>query len=219
MSHQVMREPVHDAVLREPLLRRIQDVRKSGGTYQQQVAVRKAQGSLIASQRLYYGGFNALDGSFVLGALTRQNREAARGILGIQDATDTPDFDANDPLNRQRVESWRRDIQRILAQRPVAEWVGRFLAAGVPASIVQVPEEMADDPQVIANGMMTELVHEVTGTQQVVSPLVAMSKTPTAARIPAPVLGAHSREILIELGWSEGEVDELVAAHVVSHSE
>jgi crotonobetainyl-CoA:carnitine CoA-transferase CaiB-like acyl-CoA transferase len=114
------------------------------------------------------------------------------------------------------LEAWRRDIQNILLQRTAAEWVGLFLKAGVPASVVNFPEEMADDPQVAAMGMMSDIEHPITGPQRVVSPIVRMSASPTAASGPAPVLGGHTRQILTEAGLTEGEIDALVEARVVS---
>jgi crotonobetainyl-CoA:carnitine CoA-transferase CaiB-like acyl-CoA transferase len=89
------------------------------------------------------------------------------------------------------------------------------MAAGVPASVVQFAEEMADDPQVEAAGMMAELVHEVTGPQRVVGPIVRMSGSAAAAVRAAPVLGAHSREVLLEAGFAPGEVEALAAAGVI----
>ena len=59
----------------------------------------------------------------MLGALTQQNRDTLRAILGMEDDTDSPDFDAADPVNRARIEEWRRDIQEHLLRRTAAEWV------------------------------------------------------------------------------------------------
>jgi formyl-CoA transferase len=216
LSMSVMREPVHDATLRDPLLAELQAARASGARYDELVAVRKAQGPRFASHRLFYGGYHTREGALVLGALTRQNRDAMRQILGIADATDDPDFDAGDPASRARVEAWRQAIQERLLERTAAEWVERFLAAGVPASVVNFAEEMADDTQVEAMGMIAELEHPVTGPQRVVGPLVRMSATPTAAQGPAPVLGGHTRESLAAAGVCETEIEALIDARVVS---
>ena len=216
LSHQVMREPVHDVTIRDPLVASLAEKRREGGRYDELVAVRKARGPRFASHRLYYGGYHTREGAIVLGALTQQNRDAIRGILGMEDDTDSPDFDAADPSNRARMAEWRQAIQGRLRERPASEWVATFLEAGVPASVVNFAEEMADDPQVKAMGMMTELVHAVTGPQRVVGPIVRMSATPTAATRPAPTLGGHTSEILTESGLSAAEIERLMAAGVVS---
>ena len=214
LSHQVMREPVHDATIRDPLLAELQAKRAAGATYDEIATIRKAQGPRFASHRLYYGGYHTREGALVLGALTQQNRDAIRSILDMTDDTDDPGFNAADPVSRARIEEYRAEIQAKLKQRTAAEWVEVFLAAGVPASVVNFAEEMADDPQVEAAGMMADLVHPVTGPQRVVGPVVRMSATVTAAARPAPSLGADTREVLGECGLREDEIDGLLVLGV-----
>jgi len=216
LASHVMREPVHDATARDPLLEQLREKRAAGARYDEIVAVRKAQGPRFASHRLYYGGYHTREGALVLGALTPQNRTAARVILGIEDDTDHPGFDAADPENRARLEEWRRAIQERLLQHTAAEWAAIFLDAGVPASVVNFAEEMADDPQVQAMGMITDLTHPITGPQRVVGPLVRMSATPTSAAAPAPPLGSHTHQILADAGLSADEITALRTAGVVS---
>jgi crotonobetainyl-CoA:carnitine CoA-transferase CaiB-like acyl-CoA transferase len=48
-----------------------------------------------------------------------------------------------------------------------------------------------------------------------VAPLVRMSGTPTAVHAPAPTLAQHTREILLECGLSDDEIDALAASGVV----
>ncbi len=218
LSHQVMREPVHDATIRDPLLAELQTRRAAGARYDEIAALRKAQGPRFASHRLFYGGYHTSEGALILGALTRQNRDAVRRLLDLRDETDSPDFDAVEPANRERIEQWRREIQSLLLTRSAAEWVRIFVEAGVPASVVNFAEEMADDPQVQAMGMMAGLTHPITGPQQVVGPLVRMSATPTAASGPAPVLGSDTVEILTDAGFSADEIRQLLEAGVVSKS-
>jgi formyl-CoA transferase len=215
-SNQVMREPVHDATLREPLLAELRAKRAAGARYDELATLRKAQGPRFASHRLYYGGYHTAEGALVLGALTLQNRNAIRAILGMTDDTDGPEFDAAAPGNRQRIEEWRLEIQERLLTKKAAEWVEMFLAAGVPASTVNFAEEMADDPHVVATGIMTDLVHPITGPQRVVGPSLRMSGTPTAASRPAPPLGGDTRAVLLECGLAEEEIDRLVAAGVIT---
>jgi formyl-CoA transferase len=215
LSHQVMREPVHDATLRDPLLAELQDRRASGARYDEIAALRKGQAPRFASHRLYYGGYHTAEGALVLGALTQNNRDAIRHILAMDDTTDAPGFNAADPENRVRIEAWREEIQRRLLARPAAAWVDEFLAAGVPASVVNFPEEMADDAHVRAAGMIAELEHEVTGPQRVVAPIVHMSATPTRASFAAPPLGRHSARILAEAGFTATEIAALFAEGVV----
>lgn len=215
MSDRVMREPLHDSVGRDPLIAEIHAKQDSGAPYDEIAAIRKAQGPRFASHRLYYGGYHTKKGALVLGAITHRTRNTIRGILDIHDPTDSPEFNAADEESRADIERWREQIQERLMAKEAPEWVALFLDAGVPASVVNQPEDMADDPQVLAAGMVTPMEHPVTGPQIVVSPLVAMSATPTVAQRPSPPLGAHSREVLLECGLEEDEVAALVEGGVV----
>src|SRR5690606_31243888 len=144
----------------------------------------------------YYRGYQAKDGSVILGALTPQNRAAIRSVLGITDEhSDDAGFDARDPENIRRTNEWKDWISEQMLTRSVAEWVEAFEAAGVPVAGMNFPEEMADDEQANADGMIWQLEHTVTGPQRVVGPAVTMSATPTGSRRPAPALGEHTREV------------------------
>lgn len=80
---------------------------------------------------------------------------------------------------------------------------------------MRVPEDLADDPQVLADGMITHLEHAVTGPQRVVSPIVKMSKTPPATPRAAPALGEHSIEVMRDFGVDAATINELCRDGVV----
>ncbi len=212
----VMREPASDAVLRDPLMEEVAAIRARAGSYGEILEARKGRAALRAAFRLYYGAYRAQDGAVVLGALTKANRDAMRRVLGGEDeASDEDAYDAFDPLSLEEAERWKQRYRALFRTRTVGEWVALFDAAHVPVAPVQLPEELADDPQVVADGVMAELHHAVTGPQRVVGPAVTLTRTPTAARRAAPALGEHSVEVLCESGMEPVEIAELVAAGVV----
>ena len=95
------------------------------------------------------------------------------------------------------------------------EWETAFEAAGVPVSPLNLPEELADDRQVQALGIMVELEHELTGPQRVVGPVVELSETPTSVQGPAPTLGRHTDEVLMDAGLDTQSIAELRGTGVV----
>jgi crotonobetainyl-CoA:carnitine CoA-transferase CaiB-like acyl-CoA transferase len=213
----VMRQPATDAVLRDPLMEEIRALRFSGGAYGEILEARRRRAALRTSFRLYYGAYRAKDGAVVLGALTKANRDAMRRVLGgDSERSDDPDYNPLDEGNQGLAEEWKARYRALFRTRTVAEWVAAFDAAGAPVAAVNVPEEMADDPQVLADGMIWELDHSVTGPQRVVGPALKMSRTPAAAHRASPGLGEHSREVLVEAGFAPSEVDDLVRAGVVA---
>jgi crotonobetainyl-CoA:carnitine CoA-transferase CaiB-like acyl-CoA transferase len=50
-------------------------------------------------------------------------------------------------------------------------------------------------------------------------PPLHFSKTPTAVKRPAPLLGEHTREVLREIGYQDAEIDRFVTEGVVEKSQ
>jgi len=214
-SQLVNREPVEDATMRDPFVDEIRQLREAGASHKELLARRAEHLKGRVTHRLYSGGYNTAQGAIVLGALTRENRDALRNALGVSDFTDQPDFDINAPGAWERVQELRSQIQARLMTRPAGEWAAILAGLGAPASEVNFPEEMSEHQLVKEAGVMAELEHEITGSQQVVGPLVRMSRTPTAATKAAPPLGHHNREVLSECGLSDTEVTQLIESGVV----
>ena len=206
----VMREPVTDATIRDPMMGEIAAARAAGRAYEDILEIRGRARLARWAFRTYYGGFHTSDGMVVLGALTPATRNAARDILGItDDPSDEPDFDANDPANMEHSARVKDRVRELMRQRPTSEWVEIFTEEGVPVAPVNLPEELADDPQVIGAGIMVDLDHPLTGPQQVVGPIAEMSGTPTRVQRPAPTLGGDTEAVLIEAGLTSDEVATL----------
>src|SRR5690606_25520402 len=74
MSNKVMREPVHDVTVRDPLLHKRPAARASGASYREMIGLRDGTVRLT-SHRLYYRGYDTKQGALILGAITQQNRD------------------------------------------------------------------------------------------------------------------------------------------------
>jgi crotonobetainyl-CoA:carnitine CoA-transferase CaiB-like acyl-CoA transferase len=213
----VMREPAMDALTWEPVRADLERLRAGGAPYAELIGRYAQRRRSAASFPLYYSTYQAKDGGLAFGALTRANRAVIRSVLtGLDDPTDGPDYDPTDPANLTVVERCRAEIQRILKTRTVAEWLAAFEAVNAPVTAVNIPEELADDPQIQALGLMAEVDHAMTGPQQVVGPILSMSATPPAVQGPSPVLGQHTDEVLASLGLTQSEIDALRADGIVA---
>jgi crotonobetainyl-CoA:carnitine CoA-transferase CaiB-like acyl-CoA transferase len=83
-------------------------------------------------------------------------------------------------------------------------------------SIVNAVDDLAEDPQVLANGYVTTFPHPTFGPTQVVGVPVRLSETPGSLRHPAPEFGQHTEEVLTDvLGYSWDDVARLRAADAI----
>jgi crotonobetainyl-CoA:carnitine CoA-transferase CaiB-like acyl-CoA transferase len=214
----VGRVPVFDASGRDQVLERLDAVRRRGGTYSEMLEVRTQGTRMHGPIWLYFKGYTAKDGGFILGANTAANREQIRPVLGISDdPTASPDFDTLDPAEQEAlVLEMEQRIQAIMQTRTVAEWEEAFNAAGAPGSRVNFAEEVADDPQVEALRLMVDMHHEICGDERLVGAVVEMTKTPTGPRTPSPTLGSHTDEVLGDAGFTATEIADLRAARIVA---
>ncbi len=213
----VSRLPVVDAVVRAPMEQAVADGRASGMPYEEMLDARGALFRLVGQAfRLYYGGYQAKDGAVILGGLTPANREAMRSVLGIEDdPTASPDFNALDPANDPIVTSMREQIQQTMLTKTSAEWMELFDEVGAPASPVQFPEELTDDPQVQALGLVQPFEHELVGHEELVGPIVEMPGTDIGSPLPPPPLDRHTDDVLGECGVTPEEIASLREAGAV----
>ena len=84
-------------------------------------------------------------------------------------------------------------------------------AAGVPATVVARQHDLLHDPHLEARGFWSEITHPEAGTHRYPSHLARFERQPIENTTPAPTLGQHNREVLVDLlGISEAEYAQLV---------
>jgi CoA:oxalate CoA-transferase len=151
-----------------------------------------------------FQAFRAADGSLVIAA----GNDALWQKLC--DALDVPAL-ANDPRlvsNALRTTNQRymeQSIETALAKRPVAHWLEKLLAAGIPTAPIQDIAQVLEDPQLKARQMWHTLIDRDGATLITPgAPLVL-----DGAKLPLgqtwPRLGEHQQQVLEE--WGVGSTD------------
>ncbi len=161
-----------------------------------------------------YGGFRTADGWIVLaGAGSEDLWVRCCHVLGLDDLPSDPRFADNAARVQHRDELTER-FERVLGTRPSAEWLRELEAEGVPAAEVRDLQQVFDGPQPAALGSVQQLVHPEAGAYRVVGAPIRIDGEALPYPLPAPSLGADTREVLTGLGMTAGAVDELVRSGV-----
>jgi formyl-CoA transferase len=90
-----------------------------------------------------------------------------------------------------------------------------LLEAGFPAGPLYNYKEVFEDPHTLAREMMVEMNHPVEGTVKGLGIPVKLSETPGGIRRPAPLLGEHTEETLMGLGYSKEEIAKLRERRII----
>jgi crotonobetainyl-CoA:carnitine CoA-transferase CaiB-like acyl-CoA transferase len=101
-------------------------------------------------------------------------------------------------------------IEAILSARPRDYWLERLESGGVPCGPINDYAQVFEDAQVRAREMGVEVDHPTLGRLRALGTPLKMSETPIDARRRAPLLGEHTREVLLEVGYSGSEIEALL---------
>jgi crotonobetainyl-CoA:carnitine CoA-transferase CaiB-like acyl-CoA transferase len=189
------------------------------------VLVNQAQSMLatgVASTRLGnahpsivpYETFRTADGEIAIGVGSQRQWEALCQVLGVPRLATDVRFATNGDRVTNRVELTAQLDERF-AGRASADWLDALDAAGIPAGPMRDIREAFESPQAQAIGSRVRLDHPSLGAVDQVRPPYELATTPAAIRRPPPLLGEHSREILLEAGYDADAIDRLAADGVI----
>ncbi len=213
----VMSLPPADTLLRQPLLDYLDEAHLRGASYTEMVEHRRAmmQGRQVGN--IYYRNYLTRDGAVAIGNLSASLRQKMRDALGIEyDPRDhDPNYDARDPKNIEFGNALMSKVEAMIREQPSKHWVELMERYGVPIAEIFFPEEMDRQEQVLENGYIVELEHELTGPQTMVAPPHKMSVSPPTVVAASPPLGRDNETILESAGYSATDIGALREAGVI----
>jgi crotonobetainyl-CoA:carnitine CoA-transferase CaiB-like acyl-CoA transferase len=132
-------------------------------------------------------------------------------LLRVIDATQTLGADPRFLTNALRTKHRDALIPLLCGtfeNAPADVWLSRMIAEDIPASAIQTVSEALHDPQALARGLIVEIQHPTLDVVRSIANPVRLSSTPVFYRLPPPLLGEHTREILHGLSYSSVEIDQ-----------
>ena len=162
-----------------------------------------------------YQSFKTADGYLVIGVASEVIWKRFCQAIGRVELTD----DARFANNSKRVENRAALIallSEVFLQRNNETWFKSLTEAEVPCAPVQTVDQVFQAPQVLHRDMLLEVEHPTAGRVRMAGIPVKFSATPASVRLPPPLLGEHSGEILKSwLGMSADTIDQLKRENVI----
>jgi crotonobetainyl-CoA:carnitine CoA-transferase CaiB-like acyl-CoA transferase len=121
--------------------------------------------------------------------------------------------------NQARVEN--RDVlipllKKLTIERRTADWISTLEAKAVPCGPINTLADVFTDPQVQSRGLKITMPHPLTGSIPQVANPMRLSATPVDYRLPPPMLGEHTEEVLTTtLGLDAATIENLRAEGVI----
>ncbi len=196
-----------DKETREKTLQDLETMRADGATYDEMVAVSPGSRRREHHGNLYYRIYYTKDAPIGVGCLSDPLRRRLLEVLGLTDDGLEPGWDPTQPESRAYSQALEKRAEELIAEKPSEEWLRIFEEKAIPAGPVRFIEELFEDPQVVANGLVTEVEHVQEGKVKMVGPMAHFLGTVPTPPEASPALGQHAAEILSDLGFSEEEVD------------
>jgi len=161
-----------------------------------------------------YQALRTRDGYINIGSATQATWEQLCRAIGQEALIEDERFKTSGD-RKARESGLAALLEETFTRESTGHWLELLERAGVPAGPIYNMEQVYQDPQVRAREMLVDLEDPDLGTLHNIGIPVKLSATPGQIRHRAPALGEHSVEILLEAGFAQAEVEELVRAGVV----
>ena len=162
------------------------------------------------------GTFESADGMVNLAASSGKMFVSFCEAMEANHLLDNPDYATHGARRKNRV-SMNRDINAVTRQYSTVDLVQRLNEVGCPCGPINDVGQAFEDEHIKYLDMTRTAKHHSLGDLQLLRSPINLSAFPITDNFhhAAPDVGEHSREVLLEFGYSETEIDELISAGAV----
>ncbi|MGC8596852.1 MAG: CaiB/BaiF CoA transferase family protein [Thermocladium sp.] len=107
------------------------------------------------------------------------------------------------------------ELRATFSKSPSTHWLQLLKEAGVPASPILNVKEAVESDHAKERGAVLDLNHPRIGAIKVMNNPIKSNNMKVTTGAPPPMLGEHTREILLWLGYSRRDVDNLLRNGIV----
>jgi len=153
-----------------------------------------------------YQSFQTADSYLVIGVASEGIWQRFCKAIGKTDLVDDARFEKN--ANRvENRDALIRLLTEIFRSRDNHTWLQILNEAEVPCAPIQTIDQVFHAPQVLHRDMLVEVAHPTAGTVRMAGLPVKLSATPASVRLPPPLLGEHSEQVLSS--WLDMSADAI----------
>ncbi|GAB4401413.1 MAG: CaiB/BaiF CoA-transferase family protein [Anaerolineales bacterium] len=155
-----------------------------------------------------YQSFQASDGWFVVAVGNDKQFESFCKVIEKPALASDPKFQTN-KLRVENRETLIAVLKPIFMQKTVGDWLA-LIGDQFPCGPINNFDQVFSMPHVKEREMLLEMEHPTIGALPLVGSPLKMGGTPVSYRLPPPLMGQHTKDILREvLGYSEEKVSAL----------
>ncbi len=162
-----------------------------------------------------YEAFRAKDGYFAFAAGNDRQWRAFCQAVGRPEWADDERYATNPDRNRNRAQLIQQ-LNDLFGEHEIAHWTSLCEEIGLPAAPINSMDAVFADPQVQARGLKREVPHPSAGTIPLLASPLHIPTTPSRIRLPPPLLGEHTEQILADLlGYDLTTIESLRAEGII----
>lgn len=158
--------------------------------------------------------FETADGYITAGTISNLEWKGFCDAVERPDLIDDPRFST--PSARTANGTERINLMgALLKDRSSEEWLNRLDAADVPCAPILRRKDIVGNAHIVARNLLTELDQPTVGLVRQPQPAARFQQNSLAPLRPAPRIGGDTQAVLRQLGFTDADIERLIAEKVV----